>query len=183
MSCNSVIALLLCVGLSLLGVGCSGHHDSECILFDFESDAALDQVIWQCHTLFALCDLHATHGNFSLKMDLFPSSHPGFSFKPSQENWSGYQSLCFDLYNPQQTILPLAVRIDDRDDCPDYPDRYNAGFSFNPGMNHFVLPLRDLVTSGSHKPLDLKRIYRFLVFMVNPSEKATLYLDCVRLSP
>jgi hypothetical protein len=116
-------------------------------------------------------------------MDLYPSAYPGFSFRLSQGNWRGYQPLCFDLHNPQQTVLPLTIRIDDREDYPYYPDCYNATFSFNPGMNHYVLPLQDLVTSGSRKPLDLRRIHRFLVFMVNPSEKTRFYLDYVCLVP
>jgi hypothetical protein len=169
--------------LWLLLPGCSGRWVREQILFDFESDSELDQVQWKCHTLFTLSDTHTTHGGFCLKMDLYPSSYPGVSFKLLTGDWSSYDSLGFDLFNPQPTALPLTIRIDDRLDYPDYPDRYNASFSFTPGMNHFVLPLKDLVTAGSRKPLNLRQIHRFLIYMVNPAEGATFYLDYVRLIP
>ncbi len=171
------------LGLLLLLPGCSPQRATEQILSDFESDSELDQLQWKCHTLFSLSDTHTTHGGFCLKMDLYPSSYPGVAFKLRTRNWSSYGSLGFDLFNPQPTALPLTIRIDDRLDYPDYPDRYNASFSFTPGMNHFVLQLKDLVTAGSRKPLNLRQIHRFLIYMVDPAEGATFYLDYVRLSP
>ena len=88
-----------------------------------------------------------------------------------------------DIFNPRGAALPLTIRIDDRPDYPDYPNRYNVSFSFHSGMNHFVLPLQNLVTAGGRRPLNLEQIYRFLIYMVDPVEKATFYLDNVRLIP
>ena len=169
------------LSLLLFLVGCTPKRGTEKVLFDFESDSELDQLQWKCHSLFTLSDMHATHGGWCLKMDLYPSSYPGVSIKLWTVDWHSFDSLCFDLFNPQPILLPLTVRIDDRPDYPDYSDRYNAGFSFTPGINHFVLPLAHLVTTGSRKSLNLKHICRFLIFMVNPAQKTTCYLDNVRL--
>ena len=167
----------------LLHPGCSQRPITERVLFDFESDSELDRLSWKCHTLFALSEIHATRGAHCLKMDLYPSSYPGVSFLLQTGDWSGYHSLGMDVFNPQGVALFLTIRIDDRLDYPDYPDRYSVSFSFNSGVNHFVLPLKNLVTAGGRRPLNLEQIYRFLIYMVDPVEKATFYLDNVRLIP
>ena len=177
------IQLISLLTFLLFLCGCLQRRTTEQILFDFESDSDLDRLSWKCHTLFVLSEIHSTHGGHCLKLDLYPSGYPGVFFNLETGDWSTYRSLGFDLFNAQSRTVPLTIRIDDRLDYPDLPDRYNVSFSFNPGMNHFVLPLKDLITAGSRKALNLEQIRRFMIYMVNPAEKATFYLDNVRLIP
>jgi hypothetical protein len=172
--------ILIILSLLLL-LNCYGSTPKELVLFDFESDSELDQLRWKCHTLFSLSDEHATHGKRSLKLELFPSDYPGLTPMLKENDWGRYKALCFDIYNPGEKQIQVSVRIDDKNGYPDYAEQYNKSFNINPGMNQMSIPLNTLVTSGTERKLDLKNIYRVLIFMVRPEKKVTLYLDYMRL--
>lgn len=97
-------------------------------------------------------------------------------------NWSHYGMLRFNVYNAQEEDILLSVRIDDKEDYPDYADRYNGGFVVKPGANTITIPFDSLITSGTKRLLNLKMIYRLLIFMAQPKEKTLLYFDYMRLA-
>jgi hypothetical protein len=160
---------------------CEKINNKEFVLLDFESESVLDEFHWKCHTLFSLSDLYAVQGKKSLKLELFPSSYPGLSPKLKHYDWRGYQNFCFNVYNPLSEPVNLVLRIDDRKDALEYNDRYNKTFILKPGANKLKIPLESLKTSGTERPLELKNIYRFLIFMSHPDKKYILYLDYFRL--
>lgn len=162
-------------------ISCFKEPPAQRILFDFESEAELDRFHWKCHTLFSLSSENVTHGEKSLRLELYPSSYPGLSPKLSVNDWRGYKAVFFDVYNPEDKSVSLAVRIDDKKEHPDYKDRYNKSFILKPGLNHMNIPLDSLITSGTQRILDVKNIYRFLIFMSHPPKKFVLYLDYIRL--
>jgi hypothetical protein len=157
--------------------------DSEKILFDFESDSEIDRFQWQCHTLFSLSDEHATRGEKSLKLELFPSDYPGLRPKLASNDWQGYSSFSFDVYNTQNTDIPLTVNIDDIKDYPDYSDCYNKTFHLQPGANTVSIPMYTLVTSDTKRNLDPQTICRVLIFAAKPGKRVVLYFDYFRLKP
>jgi hypothetical protein len=159
---------------------CGGVPD-ELILFDFEADADLDRIHWKCFTLLTLSEAHATHGSKSLKLELYRSKFPGLTPKLEPENWGKYKTLCFDIYNPADVETAINVRIDNREDYPDYADRYNKIYILKPGANRVRIPLDTLITSGTQRNLNLKKIYRLLIFIDHPQEKYVLYIDYIRL--
>lgn len=168
--------------MSLLVFTHCSRDANPLILYDFESDAELDHLYWNCHTLYALSEDHATHGTKSLRMELFPSDYPGFVPLLDVTNWRGYRELSFDLYNPSGRSVRIEVRIDDRKDYPGYRERFNRTFVLGRGNNHIVIPLKALVTSGSGRFLNLATIGRVYVFMKHPAERTTLYLDAFSLT-
>lgn len=172
--------IFLMIALSLF-VACGGCTSGERVLFDFESDAELDRFHWKCHTLFSLSRDHITHGEKSLKLELYPSDYPGLTPMIEKTNWSRFQALCFDIYNHQNEAVNLTVRIDDREDYPDHGDRYNKSFIMRPGMNRVNIPFDTLVTSGKGRKLNLRKIHRLFVFMARPERKVVLYVDYIRL--
>ena len=165
--------------LSLTSCFCGSP--SELVLFDFESDTDLDRFHWKCHTLFSLSNENATHGFKSLRLELHPSDYPGLAPKLDTNDWRRYKTLSFDIYNPEDVDTSIAVRIDDKKDYPDYEDRYNKSFILKPGLNRLNIPLNSLITSVTRRTLDLKNIYRFLIFMAHPQKKHILYIDYIRL--
>jgi hypothetical protein len=169
------------IGVMLVVAASCRTEKRERVLFDFESDSELDQFHWKCHTLFSLSGEHATHGRQSLKMELFPDDYPGIAPMISGTDWRGFRALEFDVYNTERSEVPLTVRIDDRKDYPDYEDRYNKTFSLAPGHNAISIPFDGLVASGTGHPLNLKNIYRVLMFVVKPQHKVTLHFDYLRL--
>jgi len=163
-------------------VACEKNKHSDLVFYDFESESEFDEVHWKCHTLFSLSDMYAVHGEKSLKLELFPSSYPGFSPALKHHDWRGYQALCFEVFNPAPEAIKLVVRIDDKKDALEYSDRYNNSFMIMPGANSLEIPLDTLKTSEINRPLELKNIYRFLVFMSYPVKKHVLHLDYFRLT-
>jgi len=152
--------------------------------FDFEADKDLDDLVWKCKTLFRISDQHATSWSRSLKVLLYPDPdntgehYPGIGFNRFNPDWSSYSSLCFDAFNPEEKALSLVVRIDDCKN-PDFPDRYNKAIILVPGANHVSLPLNSLITSGTKKRLNLARIEGVMLFLSNPKERHTIFLDRV----
>lgn len=114
-------------------------------------------------------------------MELYPSDYPGLSPKLKENDWRGFKALCFDIYNPEEKQVQISVRIDDQKDYPDYKDRYNKSFILNQGMNQISIPLNTLVTSGKDRNLNLKNIYRLLIFTASPEKRVVLYIDFIRL--
>ncbi len=174
--------LILAIIVIFGAFACTEQVPPEKILFDFESDAELDRIHWKCFTMFSLSDKYVTHGTRSLKMELYPSDWPGWTPKLDDNDWRRFEILELDVYNPENKEVSVAVRIDDREDFPAYADRYNQSFVMKPGANSIRIPLENLITSGTKRNLDLKRIYRFLIFMGHPKQKHVLYLDNVRLT-
>ena len=169
------------IGFTLALTTSCGVIPEERILFDFESDAELDRFHWRCHTLFSLSHQHITHGKRSLRLELYPSDYPGLTPMIEKRDWRGYKALHFDIYNPKNETLTITVRIDDRRDYPNYADRYNKSFILKPGMNRVIIPLDTLATSGNGRKLNLKEIYRVLIFMTRPKRRVVLYMDYIRL--
>jgi hypothetical protein len=167
--------------LVLLVMGCHEPAQKEVILFDFETDSELDRLHWKCHSLLNLSDENVTHGKGSLKMELYPAAYPGLLPELENESWMDYEYLGFDIYNPEAKDMKITVRIDDREDAPDYSDRYNHSIILEPGLNRIKIQLNDLITSGTKRKLDLRSIHSLAIFMVNPSERTTLYVDYMRL--
>ncbi len=171
------------ITLSILGmISCHNDLPVPFVLSDFESDTDLDRVQWQCHTLFSLSDRNVTHGNKSLQLDLYPSDYPGIAFELPMHDWSKYEMLSLDIYNPQEESLSLAMSIDDMKKYPDYKDRYNGSFSIQPGINHLRIPLASLSTSGTKRSINLKNIHRYMIFMAHPPKKYVLCIDYVHLT-
>lgn len=178
---SSIKQISFILALLFLAMSC-GKAPTEAILFDFESDAELDLLQWNCHTLFTLSDRHATRGSRSLKMDLFPSEYPGLEFSPVQKDWSKYSSFSFDIYNPAAQPVKFRIRIDDQKRPPSFKDRYNDSFILNPGRNHISIPLSSLITSGTKRHLNLARIYTVYIFLPDPNTEQTFYIDAVRIT-
>ncbi|MCK9296427.1 MAG: hypothetical protein M0P70_15255 [Desulfobulbaceae bacterium] len=177
------------LGLSLaamltIGGACSADKPAAepvKTLFDFEHAAELDLLHWQCGSFMAQDKQHATSGQYSLRVEMYPSTeYPGFKAGFTQ-GWQGYKKLLVDIYHPGLNEMAIAYRIDDRRDTPPYADRVNGRIVLKPGANIFALDLEKLQTSGTGRRLDLKRITGLYLFVHRPLQPVTLYLDNARL--
>jgi hypothetical protein len=161
--------------------GCQKEVPVEKVLFDFEEEVDLDKIHWKCRTLFSLSEEHATHGERCLRMELYPSLYPGVIPMLKYHDWSRFRSLRFDVYNPEEKEINLSVRIDDDKKSPDYADRYNKTFVLGSGYSQVEIPFESLVTTGANRQLDLRTIYRLVIFVQNVEAKTDLYLDYIKL--
>lgn len=151
------------------------------VINDFESDGDLDRIYWACRRLFFLSDEHATHGNRSLLMELHPAMYPGLTLKLQHTDWSSYDCVCLDFFNPETEDLDIVFRIDDRKDTSTFEDRYNRAFILSPGPNHLCISIQDLLASGSERMLNVEAISRFMFFLVDTRKVYRLYVDYIRL--
>ncbi len=123
--------------------------------------------------------LHATSGQFSLRLEMYENAeYPGFG-ATINESWVGAGKVMFDIFNPA-SAMTLSYRIDDKAD-PAYADRVNGRLLVKPGKNTFTFDLSTIQTSGTERKPDLSTIRNLLLFVHRPEEKITLYLDNIRL--
>lgn len=175
-------SILMVFILCWMITGCSDNIPDHSVINDFETDSDLDRLTWKCHTLLSLSYEHATHGQACLLMGLYPpSAYPGVSFKGYMRDWRPYKRLAMEIFNPEdQGELFMVIRIDDKEDDPEYEDRVNRRIVLKPGMNHVTLSMDSLITpSGRH--LELRHIHALMMFMVDPTHKTRLFVDHVRL--
>ena len=152
------------------------------VILDFESEEQLDELSWKCGTTYERVKEHATSGQYSLKIEMYPkTTWPGFG-KSIKMSWAGYDYLSLNIFNPASESIRLAYRIDDRRDSPPYADRANGRLLIKSGANTISFNLNELKTSGSKRLLDLDKICSFLLFLHNPEVKVTLFLDDLAVS-
>jgi hypothetical protein len=156
-------------------------NSSNSILFDFESDEDLKRLNWECHKWFELSEEHATSGKHSLKVSLPPGQYPGINFEKIKKNWSEGNYFGMDVFNPSEERITFHIRIDDNKSGWEYADRFDINFELKQGINHISIPTDSIRTNIHHRPLNLKRIERMMVFIPNNSKKRELYIDNIRL--
>ena len=150
-------------------------------LFDFESDEDLKRLNWECHKWFELSEEHATSGKHSLKVSLPPGQYPGINFEKIKKNWSEGNYFGMDVFNPSEERITFHIRIDDNKSGWEYADRFDINFELKQGINHISIPADSIRTNIHHRPLNLKRIERMMVFIPNNPKKRELYIDNIRL--
>ena len=151
------------------------------VFLDFESDSELNGLNWQCGKWFERSQEHATSGEYSLRVELPPGQYPGIRFNGIKKDWSENKYLKMDVFNPSKEQLVFHIRIDDLKSGWDYAKRFDYNFALKPGMNHLSLSTDSIKTNAGQRPLELKNIERFMVFIPNNRQRIELFLDNIRL--
>jgi len=145
------------------------------VLDDFEEG----RIGWTGQVALSIVAEHASHGGHALKVT-FPAGtpYPGIAASAVETDWSGFDVLKFDVFNPQGTPVDLNVRIDDPSSTG-YYSRYNGEFLAVNGWNAFEIPLERL--RAGNRALDVSRIAAFVIFLSAPERELTLFIDNIRL--
>ena len=151
------------------------------ILFDFESESDLKRLNWECHKWFELSKENATSGQHSLRVILPPGQYPGINMEGIGKDWSESNYFKMDIFNPGEAGLKLHIRIDDNKSSWEYADRFDINFDLKPGLNQLSIPTDSIKTNIHHRPLNLKKIKRMIVFIPNNLQKREIYIDNIRL--
>jgi predicted MPP superfamily phosphohydrolase len=159
----------------------SSNPTNSKILFDFESEDELKRLNWQCHKWFEVSEEHVTSGKHSLRVSLPPGQYPGINFQDIKNNWSEFQYLKMDVFNPSEEEFNFHIRIDDNKSGWEYANRFDTNFELKQGLNQISIPVDSIRTNIHHRPLDLKRIKRMMIFLTNNTKPRELYLDNIRL--
>jgi hypothetical protein len=155
------------------------------LLADFESSA--EEILWFSVDRDALRSLaerrrvagHASHGTRSLRVAVRRGQWPGVRLLCADQDWAGYSVFAFDIQNDEQPFK-LSLRIDDAL-SKDNSNRYNVAITIARGTNHIRIPLAEVASQPSARPLDLHAIRRVVFFEEWSSAEHIYFLDYVRL--
>jgi predicted MPP superfamily phosphohydrolase len=159
----------------------STNSSNSSVLFDFESEEEIKRLNWECHKWFELSEENATSGKYALKVTLPPGQYPGINFHEIRSNWSEFRYLKMDVFNPDNERINFHVRIDDNKSGVEYANRFHTNFELKRGINQISIPVDSIRTNIYHQPLNLKRIKRMIVFLMNNTKPRELYIDNIRL--
>lgn len=123
-------------------------------------------------------------GNFSLALYLGTEHYSGGGLDHLVGDWSGYDSLSFELYHPGEEPLKLTLRINDtQHDRSDgrYDDRFNQRLWAQPGWNSYRIALVEVKRAPEGRPMNMSSIQRLGIFATQLPEAQTIYLDNLRL--
>lgn len=124
---------------------------------------------------------HVTQGSFSMEVDASIGGWPGVDFDAGDQDWSGYEALAFDLFNPRSDFI-LRMRIDDDGDCSAYGLRFDLELPVGGGWNKVVIPMEDIRRGPEGRELNLRAIRRVVIFISIGDGPRKFYLDDIRLT-
>ena len=118
---------------------------------------------------------HATNGKKALKLESrAPAGNVQFSgFEP---DWSRYDTLAIDIFNPSDKPVHVAGWIRATDPKSPWHLRHNYDRVLRPGQNVLKLPAGGLATPDG-KPIDTTKVVCFNLAV----DSQTIYLDNIRL--
>ncbi|MCG8585091.1 MAG: hypothetical protein MI757_10295 [Pirellulales bacterium] len=124
---------------------------------------------------------HATHGEWSMRIELQPAQYPGTFILLTENDWSGYETLVLDVYSEHDRLFDAIVKIEDKSHEGDYFDRFHHKATLKPGANTIRISLADVAAAPRDRAMDMTEINVLQLFTIKPNSKITLYLDNVRL--
>lgn len=153
---------------------------NELILSCFEGKTDVDR--WSGDRLkTSLSKENYSEGDFSLKVVFPKGDFPGLgAWRTLYSDWSAFNILKFDIYNPQSDSVKFGILI--KDEFGDaYPDRFDREFNLQPGMNNLELSIGGIKTNNSQRLMRTNKIKQVVFFLCKPQSETVLYFDNVRL--
>lgn len=148
----------------------------DTFFFDFETDAELDYIAWDCGELFSRSTDFATSGSHSLRLDLRSGDNLGLRIYLFDPDWSAYETMRFDVHNPQTETVMLRLEMADHRKAK-APERFVRLLALAPGSQQITLPLDSLRARGSGRPFNRRTIQSVKLTVPHLPEPLTLYFD------
>ncbi len=123
-------------------------------------------------------------GTASMRVDLSTQRYSGTGLKHFPRDWSAYQQLQLQLYNPAKEELKIHLRIHDFDHHKfknAYRDRFSTSVILPSGWTTLTIPLAKVAAAPRDRRMDMTRIAGFGLFVVRLPEPRTIFIDEVRL--
>lgn len=150
------------------------------LLASFEDELELSR--WSPHeAAIARSPEHATHGDWSLRVDLTPGTYPGVGSRHLPRDWSDYEELILDVTLDEGPGLNLITKIYDEPHNLETEDRFNRGTRLSPGRQRLRIPLAEVRAAPRGRRMDLTRIISLQFFTVRPPEPRALWFDHIHL--
>jgi VanZ family protein len=123
----------------------------------------------------------AGHGGRVLSVNYHAVEYPAVTLVEPVSDWSGYDRLDFDVFNPQSRDVELMLRIDDNGERHRYGDRYDGRRPLQPGPNHISIPLSEIREAPRSRTMNLHAIQHLTFFLGVVDQPTRLYFDDVQL--
>ena len=171
-----VLALLAVFALN----ACRSAFAETYLLDDFESESSLKQ--WKGPV--SLSREYPSHGRNCLRLELSDRRSRVLESESLPGDWSGYELLKFDIYNPSGTVLIAGIQIYDGlgsdEEAELRGQSYRGAKIFmNRGWNHYEFMLDKARVEEGNRGLALDKIRRFRLDFSRL--RGEFYLDNLRL--
>ncbi len=159
------------------------HHISNVnVLGDFEDTASLAS---QWNGTLSFSAAFSSHGKNSLELSSVNWQPLWLASEKMLKDWSGYDYLKFDIYNPSESLYFGSLQI--FDDLATDAEAEAEGQSYNghgkifitKGWNHYQFLLKAAMVEEGNRPLALNKIRKILFAFGSPG--LPLYIDNIRL--
>lgn len=154
-------------------------HNTLPVLSDFENDYEINW--WRGDV--TRTDARAWHGHQSMVVRLTTQTYSGARMTRMPNDWSGYSSLNFAVYNPSLLPMPLTLRINDKahEQSLLYQDRFNSTFIIEYGWNLIEFSLEDVRNAPSGRDMDMTNISHLELFAFELDRPREITVDYLRL--
>lgn len=152
------------------------------VLSDFET--FFEQTRWRDIRQIKRQSEVVRHGRYGLRIQLSMATYSGINLFYFPEDWRGYRSINFSIYNPDDEGLALHVRIHDRRHKRGgmkFSDRFHKRFIISPGWNDLSVPLQVVRDAPETRKMDMGEIENFSIFVIRQARARVIYLDNVYL--
>jgi hypothetical protein len=167
--------------LSLLATyACNEKSPEVIVLDDFESPSLL--AIWD--GTVSLSREFPAHGKSCLELNSSDDRSLWLESEKLPEDWSHYETLKFDIYNPSSQLYYGYIEICDELGTDEQAEFHGQSYNWqkvflNTGWNHFEFLLQNAMVSEGDRPLALDKIRKFRLSF--GSIDHSLYIDNIRL--
>ena len=123
---------------------------------------------------------HATRGKRALKL-LVKGKYPGIRLdRPAVADWSKYDKMKMDIFNPSDEVLKLHIGLRDRASGGSWHNRATLPFSVRPGKNPFEFNVTG-IKANNGRVMDRSQIAQMLIMLDPGKEPIEVYIDNIRL--
>jgi len=150
------------------------------VLSDFESPFELTR--WSGNQLIVE-DLDANN-NHVLGNTFTTDEYSNLTFESFPNNWTGFSSISFRIFNEGPNDEILTLRIHDQDHRAsnwDYHDRYNRDIKLIPGWNKISIDLNLVRMQPKKGNIDMSKVEKIILFSYKLKTNTRLYFDDFRL--
>ena len=179
---RSAFVLILCACTSHQPDAYKIRNSSQIIILnDFENQSSLTG--WTGS--ISLSDSISAHGKFCAKLENSDGQSLFLETRSIVKDWSGFQFLRFDIYNPSDQLYYGTLRIFDdsgTDEQAEFKGQSYLGegkLFLNTGWNHFEFLIQNAMVEEGNRPLEIDKI-RMLRFSFGNTGNA-IYIDNIRL--
>ena len=152
----------------------------------FESSLELGRWSSTGATRLSIDSTVALKGDHAMRVELGTSKYAGASLDYFPRDWSAYERLVINLYNPATSPLTVTCRIHDRahsqSRIQQHNDRFNHSYELKPGWNQITISLQELANAPTGRSMNTRLIDGLQIFVSELASPATIYIDEIYLA-